>query len=170
MGKITRITLFIASLLALQSCIPFHSNLPNIIYIYADDLGYGELGCYGQDKISTPYLDRLASDGMRFTQHYTGAPVCAPARCMLMTGQHAGHSYIRGNYELGERQKEPSRTLGNLQSGNGSVREPRCGRRTSGTGRTIQYHSAKRAPECPHKRMGVHQTLLQKSVTCPLPE
>jgi arylsulfatase A-like enzyme len=102
MGKITGITLFMASLLALQSCIPFHSNLPNIIYIYADDLGYGELGCYGQDKIRTPHLDRLASDGIRFTQHYTGAPVCAPARCMLMTGQHAGHSYIRGNYELGE--------------------------------------------------------------------
>ena len=97
MGKITGITLFMASLLALQSCIPFHSNLPNIIYIYADDLGYGELGCYGQDKIRTPHLDRLASDGIRFTQHYTGAPVCAPARCMLMTGQHAGHSYIRLN-------------------------------------------------------------------------
>src|SRR5512140_169482 len=74
---------------------------PNIIYIYADDLGYGELGCYGQQKIRTPNLDKLASEGMKFTQHYTGAPVCAPARAMLMTGKHAGHSYIRGNYELG---------------------------------------------------------------------
>lgn len=74
---------------------------PNIIYIYADDLGYGELGCYGQTKIKTPNLDKLAAEGMRFTQHYSGAPVCAPARCMLMTGVHAGHSYIRGNYELG---------------------------------------------------------------------
>lgn len=74
---------------------------PNIIYIYADDLGYGELGCYGQQKIKTPNLDRIAGEGIKFTQHYTSAPVCAPARCMLMTGKHSGHSYIRGNYELG---------------------------------------------------------------------
>ncbi|MDR3713749.1 MAG: arylsulfatase [Puia sp.] len=77
-----------------------HSK-PNIIYIYADDLGYGELGSYGQRKIRTPNLDRLAAEGMRFTQHYAGAPVCAPSRCMLMTGKDAGHAYIRGNYELG---------------------------------------------------------------------
>ncbi len=76
-------------------------QLPNIIYIYADDMGYGELGCYGQQKIKTPNLDRMAQEGMRFTQHYTGTPVCAPARCMLMTGKHGGHSYIRGNFELG---------------------------------------------------------------------
>jgi arylsulfatase A-like enzyme len=74
---------------------------PNIIYIYADDLGYGELGVYGQQKIKTPRLDQMAREGIRFTQHYTGAPVCAPARCMLLTGRHSGHSYIRGNYELG---------------------------------------------------------------------
>lgn len=74
---------------------------PNIIYIYADDLGYGELGSYGQTKIKTPNLDRMAKEGMRFTQHYSGAPVCAPSRSILMTGKHAGHSYIRGNYELG---------------------------------------------------------------------
>ena len=74
---------------------------PNVIYIYADDLGYGELGVYGQTKIKTPFLDAMAKEGIRFTQHYTSAPVCAPARCMLMTGVHAGHSYIRGNYELG---------------------------------------------------------------------
>jgi arylsulfatase A-like enzyme len=74
---------------------------PNLIYIYADDLGYGEIGAYGQQKIRTPNLDRLAREGLRFTQHYTGAPVCAPARAMLLTGRHAGHSYIRGNYELG---------------------------------------------------------------------
>ena len=74
---------------------------PNIIYIYADDLGYGELGSYGQEKIKTPNLDRMAREGMRFTQHYSGAPVCAPSRCMLMTGKHSGHSYIRGNYGLG---------------------------------------------------------------------
>jgi arylsulfatase A-like enzyme len=76
-------------------------QLPNIIYIYADDLGYGELGCYGQQKIKTPNIDRMAAEGIRFTRHYAGAPVCAPSRAMLMTGKHSGHSYIRGNYELG---------------------------------------------------------------------
>ncbi|ETZ24744.1 hypothetical protein N824_00540 [Pedobacter sp. V48] len=74
---------------------------PNIIYIYADDLGYAEIGAYGQKKIKTPNLDKLAKEGMKFTQHYTSTPVCAPARCMLMTGKHGGHSYIRGNYEMG---------------------------------------------------------------------
>jgi len=76
-------------------------SAPNIIYIFADDLGYGELGAYGQEKIRTPNLDRLAAGGMRFTQHYTGAPVCAPSRYILLTGLHSGHAYIRGNYELG---------------------------------------------------------------------
>ncbi len=75
---------------------------PNVIYIYADDMGYGELGSYGQLKIKTPNLDRMAKEGIRFTQHYTSAPVCAPARCMLLTGRHGGHTYIHGNYELGE--------------------------------------------------------------------
>ena len=75
---------------------------PNVIYIYADDMGYGELGSYGQLKIKTPNLDRMAKEGMRFTQHYASAPVCAPSRCMLLTGRNAGHSYIHGNYELGE--------------------------------------------------------------------
>ncbi|MCX2481479.1 arylsulfatase [Pedobacter sp. MC2016-15] len=79
----------------------FAQRGPNIIYIYADDLGYGELGSYGQKKIKTPYLDQMAKEGMRFTQHYTSTPVCAPARCMLLTGRHGGHSYIRGNYEFG---------------------------------------------------------------------
>ena len=78
------------------------NRLPNIIYILADDLGYGELGIYGQKKIKTPNLDRLAKGGIFFTQHYTGAPVCAPSRYMFLTGTHAGHSYIRGNYELGQ--------------------------------------------------------------------
>jgi len=70
---------------------------PNIIYILADDLGYNELGCYGQEKIHTPHLDALAANGMRFTDHYSGHPVCAPSRCVLMTGLHTGHSYIREN-------------------------------------------------------------------------
>ncbi len=76
---------------------------PNIIYILADDLGYGELGVYGQTIIETPHLDELAKKGKIFTQHYTGAPVCAPARYMLLTGKHSGHSYIRGNDEWAER-------------------------------------------------------------------
>ena len=75
---------------------------PNIIYIYADDMGYGEIGPYGQKQIKTPNLDRMAKEGIKFTQHYTSTPVCAPARCMLMTGKHGGHSYIRGNYEMGD--------------------------------------------------------------------
>ena len=72
---------------------------PNIIYILADDLGYGDLGSYGQAKIETPHLDRLSESGMRFTQHYAGAPVCAPSRCVLMTGKHSGHAQVRGNDE-----------------------------------------------------------------------
>ncbi len=76
---------------------------PNIIYILADDLGYGELGCYGQEIIETPHIDALAEAGMQFTQHYSGAPVCAPARCVLLTGQHSGHAYIRGNDEMASR-------------------------------------------------------------------
>lgn len=79
----------------------FSQQKPNIIYIYADDLGYGELGSYGQKKIKTPNLDKIAKEGMKFNQHYAGAPVCAPSRCMLMTGKNSGKSYIRGNYELG---------------------------------------------------------------------
>jgi len=69
---------------------------PNIIYILADDLGYGDLACYGQERIKTPNIDRLASEGMRFTNHYAGSTVCAPSRCSLMTGLHTGHCYIRG--------------------------------------------------------------------------
>ena len=65
---------------------------PNIVFILADDLGYGDLGCYGQKKIRTPNLDRLAAEGMRFTPHYAGSAVCAPSRCVLMTGMHPGHA------------------------------------------------------------------------------
>ena len=75
--------------------IPAH---PNIIYILADDLGYGDLGCYGQKQIKTPNLDRMAKDGLRFTQHYAGSTVCAPSRGSLMTGLHTGHATVRGNH------------------------------------------------------------------------
>ena len=73
------------------------ANRPNIIFILADDLGYGDLGCYGQKRIKTPSLDRMAEEGMRFTQHYAGSTVCAPSRCVLMTGLHTGHCLVRGN-------------------------------------------------------------------------
>ena len=73
---------------------------PNIIFLLADDLGYAELGCYGQKRIRTPHLDRLASGGMRFTQHYSGNAVCAPSRCVLLTGKHPGHAWVRDNREV----------------------------------------------------------------------
>ena len=73
---------------------------PNIVYIIADDLGYGDLGAYGQEKISTPHIDKLAEEGMLFTQHYSGSTVCAPSRSVLMTGQHTGHTAVRGNKEV----------------------------------------------------------------------
>ncbi len=75
----------------------FGAEKPNIIFILADDLGYGELGCYGQKIIQTPNLDRMAAEGMRFTHFYSGATVCAPSRSVLMTGQHQGHTRVRGN-------------------------------------------------------------------------
>jgi arylsulfatase A len=82
---------------------PTRARKPNIVYIMADDLGVGEVGCYGQTKIRTPHIDRLAAEGMRFTAHYSGSPVCAPSRCTLLTGLHTGHAYIRDNDEMGFR-------------------------------------------------------------------
>ena len=72
---------------------------PNIIYIMCDDMGYGDLACYGQQYIATPNIDCLAAEGMRFTQAYAGSPVSAPSRATFMTGQHAGHTHVRGNKE-----------------------------------------------------------------------
>ncbi|WOH36024.1 arylsulfatase [Thalassotalea fonticola] len=74
---------------------------PNVIYILADDLGYGDIGAFGQQKINTPYLDQLAEQGMRLTQHYAGSSVCAPSRAALVTGKQPGNMQIRGNYALG---------------------------------------------------------------------
>lgn len=74
-----------------------NTDKPNIIFIMADDLGYGDLGCYGQETIQTPNIDRMAAEGMRFTQCYSGSTVCAPSRCALMTGYHTGHCRVRGN-------------------------------------------------------------------------
>ncbi len=72
---------------------------PNILFILCDDLGWGDLGCYGQKMIKTPCIDRMAQEGLRFTDHYAGSTVCAPSRCVLMTGLHTGHAYVRGNRE-----------------------------------------------------------------------
>jgi len=73
---------------------------PNIIYILADDMGIHDAGCYGQQQIKTPFIDKMAEEGMRFTQHYAGSTVCAPSRCTLMTGLHTGHAYIKGNFAM----------------------------------------------------------------------
>ena len=73
------------------------ADKPNIIFILADDLGYGDLGCYGQKMIETPNLDQMASEGLRFRNFYAGCTVCASSRSVLMTGQHMGHTYVRGN-------------------------------------------------------------------------
>src|SRR5262245_12307761 len=87
----------IACFLAIASAAFAQPTKPNIIFVLADDLGYGELGCYGQKLIQTPNLDRFAAEGMRFTQFYAGSTVCAPSRSVLMTGQHLGHTTVRGN-------------------------------------------------------------------------
>lgn len=82
---------------------------PNIIFVLADDLGYGDIGPFGQTKIRTPNLDKLAAQGMRFTQHYAGNAVCAPSRCVLMTGKHPGHAWIRNNREVQPEGQPPLR-------------------------------------------------------------
>ncbi|MEQ8788987.1 MAG: arylsulfatase [Pirellulaceae bacterium] len=95
-------------MLAILACWAAPANMasaaerpPNIVFILADDLGYGDLGCYGQKKIATPHIDRLAREGMRFTQAYAGSSVCAPSRCCLMTGLHNGHGRVRDNIPHG---------------------------------------------------------------------
>lgn len=91
--------LFGCGLLASAAVQAQEAQKPNIIYIMCDDLGYADLGCYGQQYISTPNLDRMAAEGMRFTQAYAGSPVSAPSRACFMTGQHTGHTKVRGNKE-----------------------------------------------------------------------
>jgi len=98
----------IALLLVLsQSATEAASNKPNIVLIVADDLGYRELGSFGQKLIRTPNLDQLAKQGMRLTQHYAGNAVCAPSRCVLMTGKHPGHAWVRNNSELKPEGQQP---------------------------------------------------------------
>ena len=91
---------------------------PNVIYILADDLGYGDLSCYGQKHFTTPHIDALAKNGMKFTQGYSGSTVCAPSRCCLMTGLHSGHAVVRGNAEIKPEGQAPmpadTKTVGHL--------------------------------------------------------
>ncbi len=86
---------------------PAADRPPNIVFVLADDLGYGDLGCFGQQRFTTPRLDELAARGMRLTQHYAGSTVCAPSRCALMTGLHTGHCAVRGNTEHRPEGQEP---------------------------------------------------------------
>ena len=76
-----------------------NAQQPNILFILCDDMGYGDLACYGQPFIHTPHIDQMAKEGMRFTQAYAGSPVSAPSRATIMTGQHTGHTHVRGNKE-----------------------------------------------------------------------
>lgn len=102
MKQKTTICLMEAAVLAVAPSVmakPSKTVKPNIIYIMCDDMGYGDLGCYGQKYINTPNIDRMAGEGMRFTQAYAGAPVSAPSRACMMTGQHSGHTEVRGNKE-----------------------------------------------------------------------
>ena len=102
----TRFLVFLAILNFLAACSNTSGQSegshqkPNIIYILADDMGINDLGCYGQQIIKTPHIDKMAAEGMRFTQHYAGSTVCAPSRCTLMTGLHTGHAYIKGNFAM----------------------------------------------------------------------
>lgn len=114
----------LASVSGCKAATPVQKEKPlNVIYILADDLGYGDIGCYGQEKIKTPHIDRMAQEGMLFTQHYAGCTVSAPSRCVLMTGLHTGHSQIRGNKEITPEGQQPMQagtyTIGRLMKSAG---------------------------------------------------
>jgi len=98
--KMTGVVTLAGGLFPFACSVKTATEKTNIIYILADDLGYGDLGCYGQKRIQTPNIDQMAKEGMLFTDHYAGSTVCAPSRCSLMTGLHTGHAYIRGNKEV----------------------------------------------------------------------
>ena len=100
MKTLTLALLSLAVAVAPTAAVAAKAAKPNIIYIMLDDAGYGDYGCYGQKKFATPHIDRMAQEGLRFTDHYSGSTVCAPTRCSLMTGLHTGHCYVRGNREV----------------------------------------------------------------------
>ena len=112
---ILRLTvLFLFCFIFPSPALPQAASRPNVIFIMADDLGYGDLGCYGQEKIRTPHIDRLAAEGMRFTQAYAGSSVCAPSRSSLMTGLHNGHNRVRDNLPHGVYLRPDDFTLAEL--------------------------------------------------------
>lgn len=98
-SKANRMVLVLAALISNAMSLRAQQQ-PNVVFILADDLGYGDLGCYGQKVIKTPNIDKLAAQGIRFTQFYAGTSVCAPSRAALMTGLHTGHTPVRGNFEV----------------------------------------------------------------------
>ena len=116
-------SLFLLVFLTASATGTAQTKQPNIIFIFADDLGYGELGCYGQQKIETPNLDALAAKGKKFTQFYSGTSVCAPSRASLMTGLHTGHTPIRGNKQFEPEGQTPlpasTKTFANYLQQNG---------------------------------------------------
>ncbi|MBS0261038.1 MAG: sulfatase-like hydrolase/transferase, partial [Planctomycetes bacterium] len=98
---ISRLLLAMAGASILTSAVhAAETTRPNVIFLLCDDLGYGDVGCFGQTKYRTPNIDRLAAEGIRMTVHYSGSAVCAPSRCALMTGKHPGHGFIRGNRQF----------------------------------------------------------------------
>ncbi len=113
-------TILVASGLS-PAPLPQSTRPPNIIFILADDLGYGEVGAFGQTKIKTPHLDRMAAEGIKLTQHYSGSPVCAPTRASFLTGLHTGHSPVRDNLELGGYLDEEERGQMPLPAGTRTV-------------------------------------------------
>jgi arylsulfatase A-like enzyme len=113
------LVLVLFSLVSTKKQEKLNIDKPNIIYIMADDLGYGDLGCYGQKIIKTPNLDKMASEGLRFTNFYSGSTVCTPSRYALMSGQHMGHAYLRGNLEYPMRADE--QTLPKAMQSNGYI-------------------------------------------------
>lgn len=122
----TQLTLCISgtlTLIGMSGCEKTLERPMNVVYILADDLGYGDVGCYGQQIIKTPNIDRMAKEGMLFTQHYAGCTVSAPSRCSLMTGLHTGHTQVRGNREITPEGQQPMRedtyTLGKLMKSAG---------------------------------------------------
>src|SRR4051794_39233662 len=98
-NRINVVSLFALAVFSLLS-FAGAADRPNIVFLIADDLGYGDVGAFGQTKIRTPSIDQIAKDGMRLTQCYAGNAVCAPSRCVLMTGMHPGHAQVRNNREV----------------------------------------------------------------------
>lgn len=99
--QIALLMFFLLVIVSRNACGFEEPKQPNIIFVMADDLGYGDLGCYGGKQIKTPNIDRIANEGIRFNQCYAGSPVCAPSRSVLMTGLHTGHTRVRGNFGVG---------------------------------------------------------------------